>query len=156
MRDMRYMHISLSKGCLPALVKELQFFGLTGADGPFGGNIMAETDPHAEKDEVSLAMEQVLEAEQQAFAVIEEHREKARAMVEAAREKARAIEARADARITRAHRACQDKTSARLEEIMQPAGAGEPGIGEWDDELIASAVARLAARMTGGDGGAEA
>jgi vacuolar-type H+-ATPase subunit H len=115
---------------------------------------MARHDPQ-HLDDVSHAMEEVLGAERQAREAIEAGRVQAGAIVEGAREAVRRIEARTDARISSAHRLCAERTAAAVEAIMATLNAESAEAVQWDDALIAEAVAALATRMTGGDGGAD-
>ncbi len=117
---------------------------------------MITRDQSRKTDDVSLAMEQVLGAEREARDAVAASRAEADAMIEAARETARRIEARADARMAAAHRLCADRTAAAVEQIMATLHGESAESEQWDDALIAEAVAVLAARMTGGDGGADA
>lgn len=110
------------------------------------------SDESKPADDVSQAMDRVLDAERRAGEAIAASRAEADAMIEAARETARRIEARADARIAAAHRLCADRTTAAVERIMATLDREGPETARWDDALIAEAVASLAARMTGGDG----
>ena len=113
-------------------------------------------DQSRKTDDVSLAMDQVLDAEREAQNAIATSRAEADAMIEAARETARHIEARADARIASAHRLCADRTVAAVERIMATLGGESAEALRWDDALIGKAVAALAARITGGNSGAGA
>ena len=117
---------------------------------------MRSRDEPRRTDDVARAMDEVLDAERQAHEAIAESRLRTSAMIEAARETARRIEARADARIAAAHRLCAESTEAAVEKIMAPLRNGGADAETWDDALIADAVAALAARLTGGDGGADA
>ncbi len=112
-------------------------------------------DQSPKMDDVSQAMEEVLSAERQVREAIEASRAQAGAIVEGAREAARRIEARADARISTAHRLCADRTAVAVEAIMATLNVESAEVVQWDDALIAEAVAALATRMTGGDGGAD-
>lgn len=111
---------------------------------------MAEALEITHKDRVSQAMDRVLEAERRARKQIEEAREEAKCIVEEARGKAQEIEDRADARITRAHRDYSADTLAAADKILMDRSGNHDLIEHPDDDLIDTAVARLATRLSGG------
>lgn len=111
---------------------------------------MAEASENREKDRVSEAMDSVLAAERRAQEEIEAAREEAKRIVQEARTKAQEIEDRADARITRAHRDYSADTQAAVDAILMEEGGNNDLIEHPDEDLIDTAVARLAARLSGG------
>lgn len=111
---------------------------------------MAEASENREKDRVSEAIDQVLEAERRARGEIEEAREKAKRIVQEARSKAQEIEDRADARITRAHRDYSADTQAAVDAILLAEADNDDIIEHPDEDLIDTAVSRLAVRLSGG------
>ncbi|RIA56149.1 hypothetical protein [Dichotomicrobium thermohalophilum] len=111
---------------------------------------MAEASENREKDRVSEAMDQVLEAERRAQEEIEEAREEAKRIVQEARTQAQQIENRADERITRAHRDYRADTEAAVDAILAEKGGNSDLIEHPEEELIDTAVARLATRLSGG------
>jgi vacuolar-type H+-ATPase subunit H len=103
-------------------------------------------------DQPEAAMNAVLEAEAEAKAAIADCEAQAAALVEEARRQARRIAERADERISRVHAECAEKTGRAVESTLreEPAGQAEP-FGqplEHEQEVLAAAVARLAALLT--------
>ncbi len=112
---------------------------------------MAEAGDNKKKDRVSEAMDEVLEAEHQAQQDIEAAREEAKRIVQDARTRAQEIEDRADARISRVHRDYQADTQAAVDEILSSRQNNQDVIEQPGDDLIDTAVARVAARLSGGN-----
>ncbi len=111
---------------------------------------MARASDNKERDRVSEAMDRVLQAERRAQDAIEEAREEAKRIVQEARTRAQRIEDRADARITRVHRDYSAETQAAVDAILRGEGGNNDLIERPGDGLIDTAVARLAARLSGG------
>jgi len=112
---------------------------------------MADAAGNKQEDRVSEAMDDVLEAERQAQQDIWDAREKAKRIVQEARAQAQEIEDRADARISRAHRNYQADTQATVDAILSSARNNEDLIEQPGEDLVDTAVARLAARLSGGN-----
>ncbi len=98
------------------------------------------------------AINRVLHAEQVARLAIAECEQVAQQGVAQARRDARAIEERADHRIAQLHARC----ASQIERANRTASTPLPPTGSADGEraaLLESAIARLAARLTGGEPG---
>ena len=111
---------------------------------------MAQASENTEKDRVSEAMDEVLDAERRAQQEIEKANDRAKRIVQEARSKAQEIEDHADARITQAHRAYSADTEAAVDAILSHKSDDDDIIEHPDEDLIDTAVSRLAARLSGG------
>jgi len=111
---------------------------------------MAEARDNKGKDRVSEAMDQVLEAERRAQQEIADAREEAKRIVQDARADAQRIEDRADDRISRAYRDYKADTQAAVDDILSTRGTNNDRIERPGAQLVDTAVARLAARLSGG------
>ena len=102
------------------------------------------------KPDAAAAIDQVLVAETAARQAMEECRKEAEEILAAAREDARRINRLATGRVTRLHSRCNQLVHERITEIRAAAheGAVRTELNGADRDMLARAIARLAARMT--------
>lgn len=102
------------------------------------------------KADAAAAIDEVLVAETAARQAMEACRKEAEDVLEAAREDARAIARIANARVSKLHSRCDALLAARTAEIRATATqeAVRTELNDPDRDLLAQAVARLAARLT--------
>jgi vacuolar-type H+-ATPase subunit H len=102
------------------------------------------------QSDAAAAIDEVLGAETAAREAMETCRKEAEAVLEAAREDARRIARTASARVSKLHTRCDQLVNARITEIREAAEqeAVRTELNAADREMLAKAVARLAARLT--------
>ena len=100
--------------------------------------------------DAATAIDEVLVAETAARQAMEACSQEAEAILEAAREDARRINRIATARVTRLHTRCDQLVTGRVEALRAAAreDAVRTELDAADRKLLATAVDRLAARMT--------
>ena len=100
--------------------------------------------------DAAAAIDDVLVAETAARQAMEACRKEAEDILEAAREDARHISRLANQRISKLHTRCDALVSSRIEAIRTEAReeAVRTELNAADREMLATAVARLAARLT--------
>lgn len=112
---------------------------------------MHKTAPSSAPSAVEAAIGRVLTAEASARDAIAQAERDALATLEAARAQAQDIASRAETRIREAGDAYERETARRLAEIADGARAAhDPQASAFDSEHLGSAVAALAASLTGG------
>lgn len=112
---------------------------------------MHKTAPSSAPPAVEAAIGRVLAAEASARDAIAKAERDASAALEAARAHAQDIASRAETRIREAGDAYERETARRLAEIADGTGAAvDTRAGAFDSEHLGSAVAALAASLTGG------
>ena len=112
---------------------------------------MSRTATSPATSAVEAAIARILEAESAAREAIAQAERDASASVEAARVAAQEIASRAETRIRRAGDAYERETAARLAGIADSVrAADDPRACTFDEAHLSSAVAALAARLTGG------
>jgi vacuolar-type H+-ATPase subunit H len=120
--------------------------------GTFGREDMRMPDslvekPHAIRDPVAKAMEQVFEVERDGEARLKKCREQAAATVMAARDRAAAVSRRMNSRLSALHGRYLKRIDAEIEDLKK-AQSGEGGSRMPSDTALAAAASRLAARLT--------
>lgn len=99
----------------------------------------------------------LLQAERQAREAVADCQRQAESLVEGARGRAREIQERTDRRITCLHTECSRATDERVQRLQQEDAHTQERL-TLEDEAVARtldpAIARLAARLTGGEDGA--
>lgn len=105
---------------------------------------------HPNKADAATAIDEVLVAETAARQAMEACRQQAEAILEAARDDARRINRLANERVSKLHKRCDELTAARIAEIRAAArtDAVRTELNAADRDLLATAVERLAARLT--------
>jgi vacuolar-type H+-ATPase subunit H len=112
---------------------------------------MAKTAPSSHASAVEAAIGRVLAAERTAGEAVAQAAHEAAAIVEEARARAQAIAARAERRMRRAGDAYEAATAAAIANTAADTSAAHVRHTEEDDRQLRTAVAALAASLTGGD-----